>query len=102
MREECIDLVRSIEQRVANLEMDVAPIVEEWRTREQLRKIQKEADERQARRHSTGVQLGAYAPYQMVETCLVAHNDGHGQCMKCVKCGQWIRPQDWETTPCGK
>ncbi len=29
--------------------------------------------------------------------CLVHHGDGYGGCLRCVKCGAWIRPQNLET-----
>lgn len=31
--------------------------------------------------------------------CAVWHPEGGGQCIKCVKCGKWIRPKDWDL-PC--
>lgn len=28
------------------------------------------------------------------ERCLLIHRDGQGQCVKCKKCRQWIRPSE--------
>ncbi len=32
--------------------------------------------------------------------CLMAHEPGHGQGLKCAKCGQWVAPADWNASEC--
>lgn len=31
----------------------------------------------------------------MQVSCLVYHGDGYGSCIMCIKCGQFIRPQNF-------